>query len=138
MTPLFIHSAVLAYALGDEHPRRAACRAIVSAAQRGEVELHASVELVQELVFHRLRRSGRDGAVEEGRFAARLCALHPFDVPVLERSLDLTAMTRIGGRDAVHAATALLSGFATIVSPDRDFDGIPGLGRIDPSDALTR
>lgn len=86
----------------------------------------------------RLRRSERDGAVEEGRFAARLCTLHPSDVPVLERSLDLTALTRIGGRGAVHAPTALLGGFDALVSPDHDFDGTSGVRRADPSDALTR
>jgi predicted nucleic acid-binding protein len=32
----------------------------------------------------------------------------------------------------VHAATALASGFTQIVSCDGDFDGIPGLERLDP------
>ncbi len=124
-------------ALGDDHPHREACRAIVRAAQRGEAELHGSVDLVQELVFHRLRRIERAGAVEEGRFAARLCVLLAFDTHVLSRALDLTASTRVAGRGAVHAATALLNGFDAIVSPDRDFEAVPGLRRIDPADALT-
>lgn len=38
----------------------------------------------------------------------------------------------VGGRDAVHAATALEAGISVIVSPDSDFDGIDGLSRIDP------
>ena len=34
------------------------------------------------------------------------------------------------------AATAIRAGFADIVSSDPDFDGIPGLTRIAPSDGL--
>ena len=37
------------------------------------------------------------------------------------------------GRDAVHAATALEHGLVTIISPDPDFDGAPGLTRIEPA-----
>ncbi|HEY0118207.1 MAG TPA: type II toxin-antitoxin system VapC family toxin [Cellulomonas sp.] len=136
MTALFLDSAVWAFALGDEHPRRDACRAVLLAAQRGEVELHASVELVQEVVFHRLRRTGRANAVAEGRAIERSCALHPFDAGVLGKALELTATTTLRGRDAVHAATALLNGFDAIVSPDRDFADVPDLRRLDPADAL--
>ena len=136
MTALFLDSAVWAYALGEEHPRREACRALLLAAQQGRFELHASVELVQEVVFHRLRRTDRTTAVAEGRAIELSCTLHPFDATVLDKSLDLTATTTIGGRDSVHAATALLHGFDAIVSPDRDFAGVPGLRRLDPADAL--
>ena len=52
------------------------------------------------------------------------------------KALDLTATTRIGGRDAVHAATALLAGFDAVVSPDRDFAVVEGLRRLDPAEAL--
>lgn len=132
----FVDASVFVYMLGETHPQKAPCRELTAAAQRGDVELHASVEMVQELVFHRLRRVGRAGAVAEGRATVELCVLHPFDVDVLDKALDLTATTSIGGRDAVHAATALLWGFDAIVSPDRDFDAISGLRRLDPADAL--
>ena len=55
---------------------------------------------------------------------------------VLTKALELTGADAVGGRDAVHAATALLWGFDVIVSPDRDFEGIPGLRRLEPADAL--
>ena len=45
------------------------------------------------------------------------------------------ARSHVRGRDAVHAATALDAGFDTIVSTDRDFDGIPGLTQRDPRDS---
>lgn len=135
-TALFVDTGVLAHALGGEHPQRTGCQALLAAARRGDVDLHASVEMVQELAFHRLRRTDRSTAVTQARAAAELCILHPFDAEVLDRALELTATTRLGGRDAVHAATALLAGFSAIVSPDRDFDEVAGLRRIDPADAL--
>jgi predicted nucleic acid-binding protein len=38
-------------------------------------------------------------------------------------------------RDAIFAAQALNRDIDAILSPDTDFDGIPGLERIDPADA---
>ena len=57
---------------------------------------------------------------------------HPFDQHVLDLALTLIERQGVGGRDAVHAATALLHGIPEIVSPDSDFDGIEGLMRLDP------
>lgn len=134
MTACLVDTAVLAYALGGEHALRAPCRRIVAAAVDGQLELHASEEMIQELVFHRLRRTDRVAAVRQGRDAAELCLLHAFDDDVLHRALDLIATTdSIRGRDAVHAATALRHGLTTVVSPDPAFDDVPGLTRIDPA-----
>jgi predicted nucleic acid-binding protein len=66
-----------------------------------------------------------------------MCVLHPFDEVVLARALDLVMNSVLGGRDAVHAATALSLGFDHIVSADRDFDAAPGLRRIAPGDVPT-
>ena len=53
---------------------------------------------------------------------------------VLVWSAALVATGTIGGRDAVHAATALAAGFTEIVSADRDLDRVPGLTRRAPDD----
>lgn len=133
---IFLDTAVFAYALGGTHTLREPCRAILAAAARSEVELHASVEMVQELIHHRLRRTDRFAAVSEARTVAEACVLHAFDAGVMTRALDLIADTALNGRDAVHAGTAAVHGFTAIVSPDRDFDSIPGLRRISPEQAL--
>lgn len=135
---LFLDTAVLAYATGDEHPLRAACRDLLDQASRGEIDLHISVEALQELLFHRLRRGGRAEAIAVVRAVWAGCHSHPFDDDVATLMLDLTARTHLGGRDAVHAATALSRGFGAIVSPDRDFDGVAGLARLDPAELATR
>lgn len=65
-----------------------------------------------------------------------LCVLHDVDRDVLVGALRLVSSGSLGGRDAVHAATASAAGFAAIVSPDRDFDGLVGLTRVDPVDVV--
>ncbi len=132
MTPYLVDTAVFAYALGAAHVRREACRAVVARATAGEIELHASVEMVQELLHHRMRRTDRASALRQARAAGGLCVLHPFDMPVLERALSLVETTALRGRDAVHAATADCHGLDSIISPDGDFDGIAGLRRVAP------
>ena len=128
-----VDTAVLAYAVGGAHPLAAPCREIVRAAGAGQIELHASVEMVQEFVFHRMRRTDRLIAVRQARDAAGLCVLHDFDAGVLSIALELIATTDgLGGRDAVHAATALRHGLSIIVSPDRAFDRVPRIRRLDP------
>lgn len=136
MRRIWVDTSVLVFAAGGEHPMREPCRRLIAAAAAGTAELHASVEMVQEFVFHRLRRVSRADAVSQARQAGALCALHPFDMDVLQRALELVS-AGLGGRDAVHAATALAHGFEEIVSADRDFDAVPGLRRIDPVDAPT-
>lgn len=132
MTAVFIDSTVLAYAAGRQHPDRASARAVLDAARHEQLRLHTSVEAIQEFVHHRMRM-GAPSAVEEARLIQGLCVLHPFDEAVLDRALDLIGSSGVRGRDAVHAATALGSGFSRIVSHDRAFDTVPGLRRMPPA-----
>jgi hypothetical protein len=122
--------------LGREHAYRDPCRQIVSMAGEGAIQAEASVELVQELVHVRARRLGDRGrAIADGRAAAALFTLHDFGARDLTLALSLLgASDHMGVRDAVHAATALNRGIDAILSPDRDFDGIAGLERVDPAD----
>ncbi|ANS79853.1 hypothetical protein SGUI_2457 [Serinicoccus hydrothermalis] len=99
--------------------------------------MHASAEAVQEFLFHRLRRGDREGAVAQTRAMMDALVLHPVDATVLERALQLVITTPLRGRDAVHAATALLAGFEEIVTTDDDFVGC-GLRPVPPAEAAGR
>lgn len=128
---------MFAYAVGSAHPLKEPCQRLLTLAGAGAVELHASVEMIQELLFHRLRMTDRQNAVAQARRAAAACVLHDFDTLTLSRALELTAAhDRIGGRDAVHAATALQRGLSTVLTPDRAFDGIDGLRRVGPAELV--
>lgn len=133
-------TSVFVYARGAEHQHREPCRDLVRLAAQGVLAGEASVELIQEYA-HILRRRGLEGrrVREQARDVAALCSLHDFGEDDLRLALNLVAThPALRVRDAVHAATALRRGISVIVSPDRDFDGIAGLERLDPHDAVRR
>lgn len=134
--PVLLDSAVPLHAAGQASQHQVASRAILRAVARDEVEARASVEIFQEYNFHRLRRTGdRRRSVEETRRLMGVIAGLAFDSTVLDTALDLIARRpSIRGRDAIHAATALLFDIPAIVSPDRAFEEVPGLRRVDPAE----
>lgn len=130
-------TAVFVYALGSEHPYREPCRSILREAQRGTLDGEASLELVHEFAYVRLRQSGdRGDAARWARTVAHVCRMHAVEQADIDRALILWCEhERLAVRDAIFAATALNRGIDAILSPDQDFDDIPGLQRIDPADA---
>ncbi|MCU1440898.1 MAG: hypothetical protein JWP85_1895 [Rhodoglobus sp.] len=131
---VLLDTSVTVYALGGDDPRREPCRSLLARANAGEFRAYASVEMVQELVHHRLRKTGdRNHAIADGRDITAACTVLYFDREILDLSLDLIErIPTMRSRDAVHAATAIAYGIESIASTDTAFDGIPGLKRIDP------
>lgn len=133
MRSVFLDPSVLLLAVGSEHPLREPCRRVLEAAANGLVRLHLSVEGGQEFLFHRLRRGDLENALRLFDLVDDLVVWHAFDAEVLHRARALVATGTVRGRDAVHAATALLAGFEAIISCDGDFDRVAGLRRVDPA-----
>jgi predicted nucleic acid-binding protein len=129
-------TSVFLYAIGGAHDYRAPCREILARAGDSGVQGEASVDLIQEVVHHRFRRTrDRVRATREARDVAHLCRLHEVQPADVLRALDLYAATdRLGSRDAVFAAVALNRGIPAILSPDRAFDEVAALARVDPAD----
>jgi predicted nucleic acid-binding protein len=130
-----VDTNVFVYARGGDHRYRDPCRAILRAAGDGRLTLEASVELVQEFAHLLLRRGFRPAAVlDEVEEVRSQCRLHAFDIEVLGHATTLLRRhPSLGVRDAVHAATAIRAGLASILSADRIFDSIDGVTRIDPA-----
>ncbi|GAA5173711.1 type II toxin-antitoxin system VapC family toxin [Pseudonocardia eucalypti] len=140
MTRFLFDTAVFVYARGAEHPYREPCRQIIELTGRGILRGEASVELVGEFA-HILRRRGLapKSVAELSRQVAAMCRLHALEPEDLSTALTmLVGHPRLGVRDALHVATALRRGIGLIVSSDRDLDGIPGVERVDPVDAVAR
>lgn len=53
-----VDTAVFAYAVGVDHPYRESCRALVAGLADGAFDAEASVEVVQEFLRQRARRTG--------------------------------------------------------------------------------
>jgi uncharacterized protein len=130
----FIDTAVMMYAAGSEHPMRTACRSLMRKILTGEVDGVTSVEVVQE-VLHRYRSIGQP---ETGRLLAldtmdTFAPVLPITHAVMRRVPDLASRyPRLQARDLVHVATCIHEGITEIISPDRGFDEVAEVKRIDP------
>lgn len=137
---VFIDTAVVMYAGGADHPLRAPCQRLLERIADGELEAVTSVEVIQEILhrFTALRRPDLGAAMARDTldiFAPVLPVTHA----VMRRLPELVeAYPALAARDLVHVATCLQEGIADIVSPDRGFDSVAGIRRIDPVDAATR
>lgn len=136
MSRALIDANVFLYALGGEHRYREPCRDLVARLARGELKGELSVGILQEVVHVRRRR----GELEASERAREIIA---WDLPVHGLELDdldiafrlLDQHPELRMRDAIHAGTAISRDIAMIVSADTEFDRLPGLERIDPTDS---
>jgi len=131
-------TGVFIYALGGEHPYRKPCRDVLREVQDGRLGAEASVELIHEFTYVRLRQvGGRADAVRSARLITRSFSLHVVEPSDMERALDLwRSHERLDVRDAIFAAQALNRSIDAILTPDRGFEDISGLERIDPADTM--
>ncbi len=137
---VLLDTAVFVYAVGAEHRYHDACLALLDPEAVAGYGGEASVQAIQELLHQRARRTGnRAEAVEVAEAMAQLCPLHELTPDDLRVGFELfRAVPQLSGRDALHAATALNRGIATIVSPNPDFDGVVQLTRLDPVEAAAQ
>ena len=134
---VFVDTGVIMYAAGAPHPMRAPCRDLIEAVVDGRLDAAVSVEVVQE-IFHRFSSSGRrEVGVAMAEAALDLFApVLPITDRIMRRMPGLFAEYHdLSARDLVHVATCLEVGIDVIVSPDRGFDAVAGLQRLDPTDA---
>jgi len=109
----------------------------MSDGEQGLLAAEASVELIHEFAYVRLRQGvTRRAAAAAARDIAGTSQLHAVEPRDIERALEVWCEhERLDMRDAIFVAQALNRDIDAILSADRDFDGIPGLERIDPADA---
>ena len=135
---VFIDTAVVMYAAGTDHPLRKPCQRILARVADGELDAVVSVEVVQEIIhrFMALKRPQQGASIATDAldlFAPVLPVTHA----VMRRMPELIeAYPTLAARDLVHVATCLQEGIRDVVSPDRGFDAVPGIRRIDPATAI--
>jgi uncharacterized protein len=135
MNRVYIDTNVFVYAVGEKSRYRDPCRELLHAVVGRRVNGETSAYAIQE-VAHQRRRRGDGNASARARDVAAMCAVvHPTDREVVVGALDLIDdLHELSVADAIHAATALAHRVPTLVSADSDFDGIPGIERVDPLD----
>ncbi|HWQ70130.1 MAG TPA: type II toxin-antitoxin system VapC family toxin [Patescibacteria group bacterium] len=135
----FLDANIIMYAIGNDHPAKPGCVAVLKQVEAGAIQVVTNVEVFQELL-HRYYSLGRYEVADQA--FTNLKTLCEQILPVLESDLDraytiLHEQPLISVRDAIHAATMLHNGLHTIISTDRHFDAIQSLTRIDPSTFLS-
>jgi predicted nucleic acid-binding protein len=131
----FVDTAVIMYANGVEHPLQAPCRRIMRGIADGQIEAVTSTEVVQE-ILHRFIAIGRP------EIGARIATLTmdafapvlPITHALMRRVPDLAGKyPSLAARDLIHVATCIHEGITDIISPDRGFDVVAEVRRIDPT-----
>ncbi|MDR1790138.1 MAG: type II toxin-antitoxin system VapC family toxin [Propionibacteriaceae bacterium] len=130
---VLIDTAIPLFAVGGAAAERAECQQVLQQIAENQLDAYASVEMIQEAVFHRMRVGERAAAVQFGRDLAELITILDFDKKVLTKALELMETCSIRGRDAVHAATAFVNGIDTIISTDPAYATVPGLALAHPT-----
>ena len=128
---ILVDSNIPMYLVGGEHPNRAAAKHLVELAIAGRERLVTDVEVLQE-ILHRYVAIGRRDAIDAA--ASTLLAIvddvYPIELEDVERARGIVLSSRLSARDAVHLAVMQRRGIAEIMTFDRAFDGIPGVGRV--------
>ncbi len=135
----FFDTAVIMYAAGRPHPLRSPCRRLVEAVVDQRLDGVTSAEVIQE-ILHWFSTGDRavGAAMAESALDIFAPVLGVTDAVMREMPGLFRRYPALTARDLVHVATCRAHGIGVIVSPDRGFDEIDGLSRIDPADAPDR
>lgn len=134
----FVDANILMYRAGADLDWRKTCERALLQAEEAAVGLATNAEVLQEILHHYFSRRRPLMAQAVHHAALEFC---DEIIPVTEhhttRALALLLEhPRLSARDAVHLATMEDRGIHTILSADQDFDGVPGVDRIDPRDFI--
>ena len=125
---------VIMYAAGAPHPHKAPSVRLLERVANGEVAAVIDAEVLQE-ILHRYRAIKRwnDGRKVYDLARQIFTDVVPVTAEILDRARRLLDdHAHLMARDALQAAVVIDEGLEAICSYDRDFDGIPGVRRIEP------
>ena len=138
MSPaVFIDTNIPIYASGREHLYKEPCARVLTIVAVSPLMFVTSAWVLQELVHHYLAlRRWELGRQVLRSFTEvmqdRIEPIYEEDVHVAASLAD--AHPHVSTRDLVHAAVMRRLSADRVISADTDFDRLPGLIRLDPSD----
>ena len=133
----FIDVNIPIYAAGREHRYKEPCARVLMIVERHPLKFVTSVEVLQELVHYYLSSRRWEIGREVLRSFSEI--MHDRIEPIYEEDILLAARLadrhpQVSTRDLVHAAVMQRLGADRVISADTDFDRLPGITRLDPSD----
>lgn len=137
MAAIFLDANIFLYAMGSDHPEKKPCVKLLDLVSGGRIEAVTSSEVLQEVLFARLKRGAREPALAAVRNVRDMVdeVLPVTGEDVLEACKMLSDYPVLDSRDAIHAAVARRYGITSIATVDRDFEHIKGLRRLTPTQA---
>lgn len=135
---VFIDTAILMYAAGAKHPLKAPSAEIIRRVASGDLAGVTSAEVIQEIAHWFVHSRQPERAAELIGLALEVFSpVIPVGHAVVERLPGLIRRyPSLEARDLIHVATCLEERIETIISPDRAFDDVAELTRLDPADAV--
>jgi hypothetical protein len=129
---VFVDSNIPMYVAGRDHPLRDPARRFLDRARTGDVDICTSTEVLQEILYRYAALSRLDLAATVYDLFVQLC---PTVLPVTLADTDrakaiMTGASRVGARDAIHAAVMLNNDVDRVATFDEGFDRIQGISRV--------
>lgn len=136
MKKMYIDSNVFLFSVLYDDEKASAARSFLSDIVDCNIEAVTSVLTWDEFCYVVQRTLGKEIALEEADRFLHFPNLkfEPCDLILLSKAQRIMKDHGLDPRDAIHAATAFQTNSHTILSDDRDFEGIDGLERM-PLDA---
>jgi predicted nucleic acid-binding protein len=129
---VFVDSNIPMYVAGRDHPHRDPARRFLERARGGDIDICTSTEVLQEILYRYAALKRLDLAAAVYDLFVQLC---PTVLPVTLADTDrakvlMTGVSRVGARDAIHAAVMLNHDLHQIATFDGGFDRIEGVTRL--------
>ena len=127
---IFVDSNITMYLIGGDHPNRGRARAWLEVAVAARERLVTDAEAFQE-ILHRYVSINRREAIEPAWDALSKVVdeVFPVEPEDVARARQLVLTSRLGGRDALHAAVMQRRDITEILTFDTAFAQIPGIRR---------
>ena len=131
---IFIDANVPTYAVGQEHPLREPCRAVLQKIVQGDISACTDTEVHQEIFY----RYWSIKQIEKGvnlscDFQAIVTDVLPVTANDIQRARELSEeYPYMQPRDWLHLAVMLNNRLTEIISADRHFDEVEHITRLDP------
>ena len=128
---ILIDSNIPMYLVGADHPNKVRARQLLEVAIAAHERLVTDAEAFQE-ILHRYVAINRRDAIEPAWTALRRVVdeIYPIGLEDVERAKRLVLTSRLGARDALHAAVMQRNDVTEIMTFDGAFDTIPGIRRL--------
>lgn len=135
----FVDTNIFIYASGKDHAYKVPSVGFLEKMAKGKIEVMISSEVLQEILYRFcVIKARKDGLV----LCQKVVSLCPVIFPVTREDAVLAAKLmeqndKLGPRDAIHCAVMKNNNISTIVSYDRDMDGLSGIKRVSPEMLLS-